>query len=143
METNHQLFVYGSLRKELGHYAHEYMSRYFDLVGSARVKGLLYDLGEYPAALPTDEDKYIIGEVYRIRNDDEFSYAIAQLDDYEGIHSEEGFSLYVRELVDVQLETGTTRAWIYWYNSLVDGYPIVESGDMLRYKEEKEQAIKS
>ena len=57
METNRQLFVYGSLRKEFGHPAYEYLSNYFHLIGPARVKGLVYDLGEYPAALPTNEDK--------------------------------------------------------------------------------------
>ena len=142
METNRQLFVYGSLRKEFGHPAYEYLSNYFQLIGPAKVKGLVYDLGEYPAALPTNQDKYIIGEVYRIKNDDEFSYAIAQLDDYEGLYSEDGFSLYRRELVDVYLENGVTSAWIYWYNSLVEGYPLVESGDVLQYLEEKKQAIK-
>ena len=80
--------------------------------------------------------------MYRIKNDDEFSYAIAQLDDYEGLYSEDGFSLYRRELVDVYLENEVTKAWIYWYNSLVDGYPLVESGDVLQYLEEKKQTMK-
>ena len=142
MGTNYQLFVYGSLRREFGHPAYEYMSRYFHLAAPARVKGLVYDLGEYPAAVPTDGDKYIVGEVYHIKNEDEFSFAIAQLDDYEGLFSEEGSPLYRRELVDVYLENGATKAWIYWYNLPVEGASLVESGDIFQYLEEKKQAIK-
>jgi gamma-glutamylcyclotransferase (GGCT)/AIG2-like uncharacterized protein YtfP len=142
METNHQIFVYGSLRSGFEHPMFRYVSHYFHFVGHAKVKGLLYDLGEYPAAVPCKEEKYIIGEVYAIKNSDEFSYAIAQLDDYEGVHSEEGFSLYRRELTEVDLEDGKTEAWIYWYNSLVEGCPLVASGDVLQYLAEKKQAIR-
>ena len=42
-------------------------------------------MGEYPAALPTTEDKFIIGELYKIKNEDEFGWAMGQLDDYEGV----------------------------------------------------------
>ena len=64
----YQLFVYGSLRSGFRSAAYEYISRYFDLVGDAKVKGLLFDLGDYPAAKPTDEEKFIVGELYSIRN---------------------------------------------------------------------------
>ena len=80
-----QLFVYGSLRSGFHHPAYEYISRYFKLVDNAKIKGVLYDMGEYPAAIPTNEENFIIGELYTIINADEFSWAIAQLDDYEGI----------------------------------------------------------
>ncbi|MBP7555451.1 MAG: gamma-glutamylcyclotransferase, partial [Chitinophagaceae bacterium] len=55
----HSLFVYGSLRSGFQSQAYEYMSRYFNLVGNGRVKGRLYDLGDYPAALPTTGDQFI------------------------------------------------------------------------------------
>ncbi len=142
MDCKYQLFVYGSLRRGFEHPAYEYIGHYFHFVGHARVKGLVYDLGEYPAALPTEENKYIIGEVYAIKNPDEFSYAIAQLDDYEGVNQEDGFSLYRREMVRVFLEDGAvTDAWIYWYNSIVEGAPLVESGDVLAYHNEKRQSL--
>ena len=119
----YQLFVYGSLRSGFRSPAYEYISRYFDLVGEAKVKGKLYDLGDYPAAIPTSEDKFIIGELYRIRNEKEFSWAIGQLDDYEG--------------VNVAFDEKIIPAWIYWYHGDVENRPLIESGDVLQYLEQK------
>lgn len=133
-----QLFVYGSLRSGFRSPAYEYISRYFDLVGEAKVKGKLFDLGEYPAAKPTDENKFIIGELYKIRNQNEFAWAIGQLDDYEGVHV--GFDetqLYVRDITEVHIDDTITNAWIYWYHGDVNDKPVIESGDVLRYIEQK------
>lgn len=60
-ETNGQLFVYGTLRSGFQSPAYSYISRYFTLIGEAKVKGRLYDLGDYPAAVPVEEDYFIIG----------------------------------------------------------------------------------
>ena len=134
----YQLFVYGSLRSGFRSHAYEYISRYFDLVGEAKVKGKLFDLGEYPAALPTTEDKFIIGELYKIRHEKEFSWAIGQLDDYEGVDvSFDETQLYRRDITEVYIDNNTTNAWIYWYHGDVSGKPIIESGDVLRYMEQK------
>src|SRR6185503_15578888 len=134
----YQLFVYGSLRSGFRSPAYEYISRYFDLVGEARVRGKLFDLGEYPAAKPTDDDKFIIGELYRIRQQNEFSWAMGQLDDYEGVHV--GFDetqLYRSEIAEVQINNEKTNAWIYWYHGDIEGKPVIESGDVLQYMEQK------
>jgi gamma-glutamylcyclotransferase (GGCT)/AIG2-like uncharacterized protein YtfP len=134
----YQLFVYGSLRSGFRSPAYEYISRYFDLVGDAKVKGQLFDLGEYPAAQPTSEEKFIIGELYQIRNENEFSWAIGQLDDYEGVHV--GFDdtqLYRRDITEVFIDDKTIPAWIYWYYGDVEGKPVIESGDVLQYLEQK------
>ena len=82
---NYKLFVYGSLRSGFRNPVYEYLTKYFHLLGEAVVKGKLYDLGEYPAAASTDEEKFISGELYSINNPLEFSWAIGQLDDYEGL----------------------------------------------------------
>ena len=134
----YQLFVYGSLRSGFRSPAYEYVSRYFDLVGPAKVKGKLYDLGEYPAARPTSEDRFIIGELYCIRNVNEFAWAIGQLDDYEGVHVDfDESQLYQREIAEVHLENKTTTAWIYWYMGDVHDKPVIESGDVLQYMQNK------
>lgn len=137
----YQLFVYGSLRSGFRSNAYEYISRYFDLVGPARVKGQLFDMGEYPAAVPAGDEKFIIGELYKIRNEKEFSWAICQLDDYEGVvveaHEE---PLYRREVCEVVLDdnkTSAVAAWIYWFNGDVNGKPVIESGDTLEYLKNK------
>ncbi len=134
----YQLFVYGSLRSGFRSPAYEYISRYLDLVGEAKVKGKLFDLGEYPAAKPTDENKFIIGELYKIRNEKEFAWAIGQLDDYEGVHV--GFDetqLYKRDITEIHIDDKITNAWIYWYQGDVDDKPVIESGDVLQYMEQK------
>ena len=134
----YQIFVYGSLRSGFRSPAYEYISRYFDLVGEAKVKGKLYDLGEYPAAKPTDEDKFIVGELYRIRNEKEFSWAIGQLDDYEGVNvAFDETSLYRRDIAEVHIDDKITPAWIYWYHGDVENRPVIESGDVLQYLEQK------
>ena len=86
----YRLFVYGSLRSGFQSPAYEYISRYFHLVGNGRAKGKLFDLGSYPGAVPTDDDSFIIGELYDINDPSQFSWAIAQLDDYEGVDVAEG-----------------------------------------------------
>jgi gamma-glutamylcyclotransferase (GGCT)/AIG2-like uncharacterized protein YtfP len=129
----HTLFVYGSLRQGFQHEAYNYISRYFAPVGPARVKGRLYDLGDYPAALPTDGEFFIAGELYHIKNKEEFEWAIGQIDDYEGLNVEPGETpLYRRDKAQALLADGSINdAWVYWYNRQVDGKPVIESGDVL------------
>jgi gamma-glutamylcyclotransferase (GGCT)/AIG2-like uncharacterized protein YtfP len=134
----YQLFVYGSLRSGFRSPAYEYISRYFTLVGEGKVKGRMYDMGEYPAAVPTEENSFIIGELYTIRNEHEFSWAIGQLDDYEGMTVEHGEpQLYVRGVADVIINNSTVPAWMYWYNGDTTGRPVIASGDILDYIKNK------
>ena len=137
MNSTFQLFVYGSLRKGFEHPAFKYIADYFHFVSHGKVKGILYDLGEYPAAVPGNDEHYIVGELYKIKEKDEFFYAIAQLDDYEGINPEEGTSLYRRETATIFTPGGPTEAWVYWYNKAIDNAPIIESGDVLAYLKER------
>ncbi len=136
--VNHQLFVYGTLRSGLHHPAYEYISNKFVLAGEARVKGRLYDMGDYPAAIPTKDEYYIVGELYQLKEDQDFSWVIAQIDDYEGVNPEPGEPvLYKREMTHVEIGGKISSAWIYWYNSDISGKPIIESGDVLQYIQQK------
>ena len=131
------LFVYGSLRSAFKSDAYQYISGFFSFEGEAKVKGKLYDLGAYPAGVPAN-DGFIVGELYSIRNESEFGWAIGQLDDYEGVSAEpDEIQLFRRELVDVFIENSTTLAWIYWYNGSVEGKPLIESGDLIQYLQQK------
>jgi gamma-glutamylcyclotransferase (GGCT)/AIG2-like uncharacterized protein YtfP len=133
-----QLFVYGSLRSGFHSPAYEYIRKYFTLVGNAKVRGKLFDLGEYPAGVKSNDNSFIIGELYRVTNENEVDWAIAQLDDYEGIFVEPGEeALYKREVVDVHIDNKITQAWIYWYNGDVSNKAPVESGDILEYMKGK------
>jgi len=107
-------------------------------MGEGRVKGILYDKGEYPVAVPTDEEKYIVGELYQLNNPAEFSWAIEQIDDYEGLHVEHDEKpLYRRDPVNVSLDGEQISAWIYWYNGTTETYPEVASGDVADYLAQK------
>lgn len=139
MENNIQkIFVYGSLRSGFKHPAYEYISKYFKLVGDAKVKGKLYDMGSYPAAIPTEEEAFIIGELYELKNENEFTWAIAQIDDYEGVNPDDGEQpLYVRKTTKVFYDDQTISAWIYWFNGSVEHQPLIASGDVLQFIQHK------
>lgn len=134
------LFVYGSLRSGFHHPAYAYISRYFILLGPAKTKGILYDMGDYPAAKPTDTNQYIQGELYQIHQSDEWDWAIAQLDDYEGVQpDEDGPALYERRQAVIEHNGKTYNAWMYWFSGDVSGKPVVEGGDVLQYLQQKKQ----
>jgi gamma-glutamylcyclotransferase (GGCT)/AIG2-like uncharacterized protein YtfP len=140
----YQLFVYGSLLSGFHHPAYAYISRYFTLVGPAKVKGKLFDMGEYPAAIPVNEDAWIAGELYQLNNKDEFAWAICQLDDYEGIFPEVGETpLYRREPVNVVINDKEALAWIYWYNQEITDKPVISSGSVLQYRDQQERKNQS
>lgn len=129
------LFVYSSLLKGFPTPDYEYVSKYFDFAGSAKTRGILSKLQNIIVGTPTSQDTFITGELYKIREQDHFSFAIGQLDEYEGVHPEPPQQpLYRRDLTIAILEDGTeTNAWVYWYNLPVDGLPVIESGDVLDY----------
>jgi gamma-glutamylcyclotransferase (GGCT)/AIG2-like uncharacterized protein YtfP len=133
-----QLFVYGSLRSGFRNPVYHYLTQYFHLLGEAIVKGQFFDKGDFPVALPTSNDHFISGELYEVNNTEEFAWAIEQLDDYEGMNVERGEQpLYRREVADVFQNGRASKAWIYWYNQSVEGMPIIETGDVLRYLQDK------
>jgi len=134
-----QLFVYGSLRSGFKHPAYEYISRYFNLVGKAKVKGKMYDMGNFPAAIACTDPAYIAGELYVLKDSRQFSWAFEQLDDYEGVHGEENEPpMYVRAISDVYMYNETiSTAWIYWYNGNISNKPFIASGDILEYIKQK------
>lgn len=134
----YQLFVYGTLRSGFHSPVYEYISRFFSFVGEAKVRGKLIDMGSYPAGIPTNDSHFIIGELYHIKNPAEFSWAIGQLDDYEGVDVEfDEMQLYRREITEVYINNQVTHAWIYWYNGDVSGKPVIASGDLLQYLKQK------
>ncbi len=132
------LFVYGSLRSGFRTAAYTYLSKYFTLIGQGYVKGKLYDTGAYPVAVTTIDEKYLVGELYSINNANEFTWAIEQLDDYEGLNVENGeTTMYKREVATITCEHQKTDAWVYWYNKDVTNLPEIASGDLMEYLNSK------
>ncbi|HMO31582.1 MAG TPA: gamma-glutamylcyclotransferase [Lacibacter sp.] len=141
MDTPLHLFVYGSLRQGFQNPFFDYIKNHFTYVADGKVKGCLYDLGDYPAAVPGPECR-IVGELYQSKSRDDFNWAISQIDDYEGLHPEEGeTALYRRETTTVYHPGGETTAWIYWYNGDTAGKPVVDSGDVLEFVKRKNGSL--
>lgn len=133
-----KLFVYGSLRSGFQSPAYEYISKFFNLVSEAKAKGKLYDLGSYPAAVPTTDDSFIIGELYELKKPSDFSWAIEQLDAYEGVVPDDGEAqLYKRELAEVFYGNETITAWVYWYNGEIADNPLIASGNIFDFIHQK------
>lgn len=133
-----RLFVYGSLRSGFHHPAYDYISKYFTLISEAKVKGYLYDMGDYPAGMPTGDEAFIAGELYDLKQSADYSWAMEQLDAYEGVHPAEGEEqLYKREPAEVFYNGQKTQAWIYWFNKDLTGRPIISSGDVLEFIHQK------
>jgi len=133
-----QLFVYGSLRSGFKSQMYEYISRYFTYAGEARVRGKLFDMGSYPAGVPSRDNSFITGELYKLNREADFSWVFGQLDDYEGVNVEaDEMQLYRREIAEVFINNSVTHAWIYWYNGDVSGKLLIASGDLMQYHREK------
>lgn len=125
------VFVYGTLLASVAGGAHRMLAARADLVSRGSIAGRLYDVGAYPAAVPSVVgDERIHGELYAIRpgREDEL---LADLDRYEGVvPSRPRESLFVRTEVVVERKAGgTTAAWTYVFNRSVDGLPRIASGD--------------
>lgn len=137
-QSCYKLFVYGSLRSGFRNPMYNYLTQYFHLLGEAVVKGQFYDNGNIPVAVATDAEHFITGELYVVNNPEEFNWAIEQLDDYEGINVEAGETpVYCRGQVEVFQGGLATRAWIYWYSGDVSQMEPIETGDVLKYLQEK------
>ena len=136
MQSNiYRIFVYGSLRSGFHNTFYNYISRYFVFDGLGSVQAKLFDLGEYPGAIPCTEDYFITGELYHISQHEQFEWVMKQLDDYEGVFVSTGeVPLFRREAVHVLFQNTTVSAWMYWYNRPVTNQPRIESGDYIAYK---------
>ncbi|MBI3456918.1 MAG: gamma-glutamylcyclotransferase [Candidatus Rokubacteria bacterium] len=97
------------------------------LEARGRVRGALYDFGEYPG-LVLGGTGWVSGELYRIRD---LAKRLPTLDRTEGYDpASEAGSSYVRQRVAVLIGDGSTReAWVYVYNGPPERGPRVESGD--------------
>ena len=130
------LFVYGTLRKTFS--AYSLVEDYFSFVCNAQTKGKLYDEGSFPAAVSTEEDVFIQGELHQIKNDGHFEEAFGKLDEYEEVNE----GLFRRELTIVFAGNNLVTSWIYWYNKRVENLVVIESGDAVEYYNNQKNKVK-
>jgi gamma-glutamylcyclotransferase (GGCT)/AIG2-like uncharacterized protein YtfP len=122
------LFVYGTLMKG---FQEDWQTKVgARLVGTGRINGKLYDLGEHPGAICAagDSGEYVKGELYEVKDTD---LATSILDQFEEFFPRRPHqSLFVRITAPVTLEDGRTEnAWVYVYNKPVDESRLIPSGD--------------
>lgn len=136
---NRYLFVYGTLREDVGHEMYDVLARYAVFVSAATVRGELYSLGEYPGLVPRQDATDVIkGELYEI-DTDALEHALATLDDYEGLGPEDPLPHeYRRELVPVALDDGRqVDAWAYVVNRSLEGLGRIRSGDFSEWRKSR------
>jgi gamma-glutamylcyclotransferase (GGCT)/AIG2-like uncharacterized protein YtfP len=135
--NNALLFVYGTLRaggsNDIAHIAPA--ARHF---AAARVRGLLYDLGAYPALLLDTGAGWVAGELYVVPE-----HAWPALDALEEpVTPERPDGEYFKLEAEVELADGSRRlVWIYAANpaALKLDRPIA-GGDWMTYAARQERA---
>jgi gamma-glutamylcyclotransferase (GGCT)/AIG2-like uncharacterized protein YtfP len=125
-ENMHLVFVYGTLRRG----GVRAMSERFpssEFIGTAQIRGTLYDLGAFPGLLLNETNSLVLGEVYEV--DDE---TLNRLDDIEAS------SYYIRKQVEVSLGTDRTTCWIYVYDpQFYSPRTVIASGNWIEYAKTK------
>lgn len=110
------LFVYGTLLPGKAPREIAPVVRKLRPVGDGFVRGRLYDLGEYPGAIPARTGQLIAGKIFEIPEEADL---LKRLDEYEEFNAEEPEgSLFLRKKWPVTRATGKRRllCWIYVYN---------------------------
>jgi gamma-glutamylcyclotransferase (GGCT)/AIG2-like uncharacterized protein YtfP len=123
---SNKLFVYGTLRRGFPLHKHLHGGT-AQFLGRGKMRGRLYDLGDFPGALPSPTNE-IEGELYELTD---AARQLKQLDEIEEFFPEQpGQSLFLRRLAEVELETGQkVRAWVYFLAKKPANARLVPSGD--------------
>jgi gamma-glutamylcyclotransferase (GGCT)/AIG2-like uncharacterized protein YtfP len=125
------VFFYGTLMSAFKRASRSRIDAKLTPVGRGSIGATLFDLGIYPAAIPSSDGR-VSGEVHRMVDADE---VLAVLDEFEGVRpNEPDSSLYVRVETMVTLEDGSiVQAWAYFYNAPLGQARRIESGDYLEH----------
>ena len=126
------VFFYGTLMSRFRREGRSGVDDQLKAVGRGSIAAALFDLGLYPAAIPSDSR--VKGELHQMLDVD---HVLAVLDEIEGYSVSDPFtSLYTREQTSVSLDDGSVvDAWVYFYNAPLGSAPRIESGDYLEYLE--------
>jgi gamma-glutamylcyclotransferase (GGCT)/AIG2-like uncharacterized protein YtfP len=124
------VFFYGTLMTPFNRPGRQRVDPKLRFAGRGTITAALFDLGIYPAAVPTNDGGRVWGEVYETLDP---SFVLATLDEIEGYRANEPErSLYTRVLTDVTLDNGQVqKAWAYFYNAPLGRAQRIESGDYL------------
>ena len=126
------VFFYGTLMTPFNRPGRQRVTPQMSFVGRGTIRAALFDLGIYPAAVPSHDGRTVSGEVYELLDP---PVVLAVLDEIEGYRAAEPErSLYTRVLTDVALDDGENlEAWAYFYNAPLGRAQRIASGDYLEH----------
>ena len=127
------LFIYGTLLPDEAPREIAAIVKRFRRLGSAQVRGRLYDFGDYPGVVLDDSCRTLVrGELVALPDEK----MLELLDRYEEFDPENPKkSLFIRKKAKVGLANGSTReGWIYVYNKRPGNAPLIRGGDYVRSK---------
>ena len=103
-------------------------------LGSARVRGRLYDFGEFPGAVLDPSSRTMVyGELVALPSDEGLLEALDRYEEFDS--SDPKRSLFIRKKAKVWMANGSGReGWIYVYNRHPGRAKLVRGGDYLRSK---------
>ena len=119
-----RMFAYGTL---MTGFSRRHLLGDAHLEGEGRVRGSLYDFGEYPGVV-LDDTGWVVGELYRVPD---LAARLGRIDREEWYDpTDEAGSPYVRILARVHPGGGPSLdAWLYVYNGLPGRGFRIDSGD--------------
>jgi gamma-glutamylcyclotransferase (GGCT)/AIG2-like uncharacterized protein YtfP len=125
------VFFYGTLMSAFRRPGRSRIEAKLSPQGRGWIRATLFDLGLYPAAIPSSDSR-VWGEVHRMVDRDA---VLAVLDEVEGFRpTEPDASLYTRVETPVTFDDGRIEeAWAYFYNAPLGRAPRIESGDYLEH----------
>ncbi|GGH00800.1 gamma-glutamylcyclotransferase family protein [Mucilaginibacter phyllosphaerae] len=129
------LFIYGTLLQPGNPFAN-YLNSNCSYVCAGKIKGLLYDIGEYPGLIiNTHAEGFVLGSVVKLHQPAE---GLKVIDDYEGVGPEQDQpNLYLRTIQTIITAKGPADAWVYIYNLPVAGLPVIASGNYQEFAAHK------
>ena len=128
------LFVYGTLLPSEAPKEIAPILQRLRRLGSAHVRGKLYDFGEYPGAVLDPSSRTIVhGELVALPSDERILKALDRYEEFDPADPKR--SLFVRKKAKVRMANGSSReGWIYVYNKHPGDAKLVRGGDYLRSK---------
>ena len=131
---NEYLFLYGTLLPTQAPKEIASIVKRFRRLGPARVRGKLYDFGEFPGAVLDSSTRTMIqGELVALPSDERILEALDRYEEFDPLDTRK--SLFVRKKAKVRMPDGSSReGWIYVYNRRPGGAKLVRGGDYVRSK---------
>jgi gamma-glutamylcyclotransferase (GGCT)/AIG2-like uncharacterized protein YtfP len=122
---NNLLFVYGTLLNMENEYA-LYLKNNSKLYSAGKLKGRLYNIGEYPGAVLSPDGENVYGNILAINHPEK---VLPVIDDYEGFGAGQPQpNEFIRIANSIETESGPVTCWVYLYNLPITGLVWIEEG---------------